>query len=73
MILLFRPRLLVWALKRIKGLMVSIPIKCQGGFLACVVDLRYLEITLAPNFEVHPTLLLSIKLGVLHQQGRIPN
>lgn len=71
-ILLFRPCLLfVWALKSIKGLILGVPIECHGWFLACVVDLGYLEITLASNFEVHPTLLLSRQLGVLHQQGRI--
>ena len=73
-ILLFRlSLLLVWTLKRIKGLIVGVTIECQGGLLACVVDLGYLEITLPSNFEVHPTLLLSIKLGVLHQKGRIPH
>ena len=74
MILLFRPCLLFfWTLKPIKGLILGVTIECQGGLLACVVDLGYLEITLPPNFEVHPTLLLSIQLGVLHQQGRIPH
>jgi hypothetical protein len=53
--------------------MVSVWIHCQGGLLGCVVDVRYLEITLATNLEVHPTLLLSIQLSVMHQQGHIPN
>jgi hypothetical protein len=73
MILLLRPSLLfVGALKRFEGLMVGIRVHCQGGLLACVVDVGYLEISLATYVEVHPTLLLSIQLGVLHQQGHIP-
>lgn len=72
MILLLRPSLLfVGALKRFESLMVGIRVHCQGGLLACVVDVGYLEITLATYVEVHPALLLSIKLGVLHQQGHI--
>jgi hypothetical protein len=73
-ILLFRSCLLLfWALKSIKSLILGVAIKCQRGLLACVVDLGYLEITLASDFEVHPTLLLGVQLGVLHQQGRIPH
>jgi hypothetical protein len=73
MILLFRPSLLfVGALKRFEGLMVGVRFHCQGGLLACVVDVRYLEIALTTDLKVHPALLLSIKLSVLHQQGHIP-
>lgn len=36
-----------------------------------MVDVGYLEITLATDLEVHPTLLMSIQLSVLHQQGHI--
>ena len=39
MILLLRPSLLfVGALKRFECLMVGIRVHCQGGLLACVVD-----------------------------------
>lgn len=73
-ILLLRPSLLfVGAVKGIKGLRVGVRIPCQGGLLACVVDIRYLEITFATDLEVHPTLLLRIQLRVLHQQGHIPH
>ena len=37
-----------------------------------MVDVGYLEITLATDLEVHPALLMSIQLSVLHQQGHIP-
>ena len=76
MVLLFRPSLLfVWALlKRIKSLLVvvvlSVWIHCQGGLLDCVVDVRYLEITLATDLEVHPALLLRIQLSVIWNSVR---
>lgn len=38
-----------------------------------MVDVGYLEITLATDLEVHPALLMSIQLSVLHQQGHIPH